>query len=133
MNISKKLFLIATLGLGMGLQISASEPASTTPLDFADKLDKYSNAEPKNIARWIRETYNHVDPHSTAINEQLKTIISSGDTDIKKTKGIKAIWEQETTPKSNEGYFSNISTLAKAAAAFIVTASIVSYFYFTRR
>jgi hypothetical protein len=131
MNISKKLFLIATFGLGLGLQISASEPAST--LDFADKLDRVSNTEPKNIARWIRETYNRVDTRGKEINEKLEGIVSSNNSDTNKTKAIKTIWEQETTPKSNEGYFSNISTFAKVAAAFIVTASIASYFYFTRR
>ena len=130
MIITKKLFFIAILGLGM--QLCASEKTSDVKLlDFATSLDKIPKNEPKNIADWIRKTFWSRDEHNKQITDNLEKIINSDEPLTTKTQSIKEIWQRETTPQ-NEGYFTNISTFAKAAAAAIITAGIISYFYFMR-
>lgn len=39
---------------------------------------------------------------------------------------------EQTEAEKNQSYFANISSFATAAAAFVIAASVASYFYFMR-
>ncbi len=132
MTIVKKLLLMTALIFGSDTQLCASEPQQL--LEFANSLDRIETeeSEPKNIATWIRKIFSKPDKHSTDVTDLLSSITESPKLSLpEKTKAIKQIYIQEITPKENNtGYFSSISTRMKAAAAFVIVASIASYFYF---
>lgn len=134
MTIVKQLFLITAFGLGINTQLCASE--SQPLLSFADKLERLQteNSEPKTIAQWIRKTFSGTDEHSTQVTDQLNNIVESNNNPTQQAQAIREIYTKETTPQQQEntGYFSNISTRVKAAAALVIAASIASYFYFMR-
>jgi hypothetical protein len=127
MTIVKNLFFLTVLGLAVGAQISASEPENKY-LDFIDHLSDTHNVTYKQDAAWMREQF----IKSDTTTEQLKDIALSSKPLLEKINAIEEIKTKETTPKITEGYFSNVSTMAKAAAALMVTAGIISYLYFTR-
>ncbi|HEX4068599.1 MAG TPA: hypothetical protein VHX42_00735 [Candidatus Babeliales bacterium] len=127
MHISKKLFFIITLNLGLILPINTSEPETedTNYRNFIEKLYGVSNNTYKENAMWMRAE--SVKPNNP-INDQLKVVVGSNRPLKEKISAIEEIKAQAST--QNEGYFSNISTTAKAAIALLVTAGIASYFYF---
>jgi hypothetical protein len=132
MNISKKLFLITIIGLGINVQLCASETAANKVIDYAQTLvmDNPGDNDSRNMASWITSIYYGYDAHSKATMDRLEKTMLSDKIPDKKEAFLK-LWKEDTTPQ-NEGYFANISTFAKAAAAAVITAGIISYFYFMR-
>ena len=61
MTISKKMFLIGSLLLGFGFQLSASqnytEKQKKNFFIFTQKLSQQEHADDMNLARWANETY----------------------------------------------------------------------------
>lgn len=124
--------MTALLGSTISIQLSASEYAQQqvdTLFSFISELKTSKNrtSEDLNLARWIDTAYA---TNPTLENELIEIVNNNKDYLDQKTD-IKELWKKDTAPKS-EGYFSNISTMAKATAAFMVTAGIISYLYLTR-
>jgi hypothetical protein len=133
MRISKKLLMIATFSFISGSSVNASEPQTqddTNLLNFISGLKKVPKAAALQLARWMESTYatNH------DLSDQLINIVNTEDTIANKTKAIEQLKQstEQAGTDQNTSYFSNIRTMATAAAAFVITASIASYFYFMR-
>ena len=130
MFISKKLFLIIALTLGLNRQINASQNYNKEQeqnyIQFTGQLSKINNAEAKEAAKWMNEKYHK----SESITNQLMDIVNTDEPVKDRVTSILKL--KRNDENHNEGYFANISTFAKAAAAVMITAGIVSYLYFMR-
>jgi hypothetical protein len=129
MSITKQFLLVFII-----FQINASqnytEKQQKNFLVFTQRLSQQTNADDMNLARWINETYVTNDNLAGEFINIVNTS-TSFDNAKESIKNLKNTTEQTETDKT-ASYFSNISTFTKAAAAFIITASIASYFYFMR-
>ncbi len=98
-------------------------------LNFTRLLPATKNADDINLTNWANRAYT---ADQNLANQLVNDVNTSKSFDDAKA-AVKQIYIRETTPqKKNEGYFANISTSVKAAAAFVIAASIASYFYFMR-
>ena len=144
MDMTKKLLLVTIISSGLHLQINASESYQISPhhtynpkqekdfLQFTeDNLYQTKNAKARDTAQWMNETYRETDSYHKSITNQLMNIVS--DPHKKDEEKLTSIAElRENEENQNKGYFSSMSTFAKAAAALLVTAGIISYLYFIR-
>jgi hypothetical protein len=132
MHIAKKLFLITILSLGTGVHINASESATNGDQSifdsFINNLKSTYGASLLELTNWMNRAYLNDD----ALYQQIMAQIKSNDSLENKREALKKLKQSRELmeeAEKNKSYFSNMSTLA-AAAAFIITASIASYFYF---
>jgi hypothetical protein len=133
MYISKQLFLITAVCLSLGFQINASqnEEQDSGFLNFTRQLIyQHKTADDINTGNWMNAIYQKGDPSDENTINQLMNITNSDKTDEEKKADILAL--KNSTTGQNKSYFSSISTFTKAAAAFVIAASIASYFYFMR-
>lgn len=133
MNISKKLLMVAVFSFISGLSINASESQpqdDTKLLNFISGLKTVPKAAALQLARWMETTYTT----NQDLSDELIKIVNADNTIANKTKAIEQLKQntEQADIDQDKSYFSNISTFTKAAAAFIITASIASYFYFIR-
>lgn len=89
-------------------------------MNFINGLKRVKNAAALELASWIEKTY-ATNPN---LSDQLINIVETNESTVNKTKAIEQLkntTEQAESGK-NKSYFTNISTLAKATAAFLITA-----------
>jgi hypothetical protein len=127
MNIAKKLFLVIVLSLG-SLQLHASqyneeekEKIFTFSRTLTQDAKRRENADDLDTARWMEIAYGNNKDVTEIMN-----IIDSNESFEDKAKDLSQL------KKGTKSFFSNTSSLITAAAAFIIAASIASYFYFMR-
>jgi hypothetical protein len=131
MSIAKQLLLIAIINCGLLSQVDASqnytEEQEQRFTKFTTVLSRAEEAEDRKLATWANKVFT---TDQNLANQLVNDVNTSTSFDNAK-EAVKHIYIRETTPQqNNEGYFSNISTRVKAAAAALVIASIASYFYF---
>ena len=132
---TKKLFLITTLGLISGVQLFGGEYASENRfLSFANRLKQLPSAEYKETAQWMEQTFVASDEYHQNMTDLLTSIINGN---ISVEQKINAITQLKTTEKqtiatqkSNTKKNAILKTVAKATAALVFTTGVICYFYF---
>src|SRR5579863_707596 len=100
MYISKKLFLITTVCLGLGFQINASqnEEQESNFFNFINKLRNVKNATALNLANWMESTY----ATDKDLSSQLVNIVNTDESVMQKTQAIEQLKQGTEQAETNK-------------------------------